>query len=171
MNPAVPFPPVLPPQLLDDLNGARLLCLPKSLFKEGYGVGVCEWTGRGGWRVDDSLEGPAVVCGDWIAQTGENTVTVRTLQTGAVRASKQVDVAGQATCAGPDRLAVGGKTVSILALPSLETVYRKKAEGGMVEAMAYIGEGVAFTTERRSDIGLVSLPCVTGGRGAGRVHP
>ena len=171
VNPAVPFPPVPAPQLLDDSNGGRLLCLPKSLFKEGHGVGVCERTGPGGWRVDDSLEGPVVLCGDWIAQTGENRVTVRSVETGAERASKQVDVAGQVTCAGPDRLAVGGKTVSILALPSLETVYRMKAEGGMVESMAYIGEAVAFTTERRSDIGLVSLPCATAARGTGRAHP
>ena len=171
VKPAVPFPPVPAPELLDDSNGAWLLCLPKSLFKEGYGVGVCERTGPGGWRVEDRLEGPVVLCGDWVVQTGENIVIVRSVQTGAVRASKQVDVAGQVTCAGPDRLAVGGKTVSILALPSLETMYRKKAEGGMIESMAYIGEGVAFTTERRSDIGLVSLPCAKGSRRAGRAHP
>ncbi len=171
VNPAVPFPPVRTPQLLDDSNGARLLCLPKSLFKEGYGVGICERTGPGGWRVDDNLEGPVVLCGDWIVQTGENIVTVRSAQTGAVRASKLVDVAGQVTCAGPDRVGVGGKTVNILALPSLETVYRKKPEGGMVESMAYVREGVAFTTERRSDIGLVSLPCATGTHRAERAQP
>ena len=79
VNPAV-RPPVRTPQLLDDSNGARLLCLPKSLFKEGYGVGICERTGPGGWRVDDNLEGPVVLCGDWIVQTGESLVTVRSVQ-------------------------------------------------------------------------------------------
>ncbi len=77
VNPDVPFPPVPPPDLLDDRNGARLVCLPRSPYADGYGDGLCERTGPGGWRVPHHLEGPVVLCGDWILQAGENTVVLR----------------------------------------------------------------------------------------------
>jgi hypothetical protein len=169
VNPDASFPPPAPPPaFLQSGNQSLLLCLPSSPYAEGWGKGLCERTGPGGWHVEHPLEGPAALCGNWIVQTGENVVTARSAQTGKPTATKHVDVAGQMTCVGSDRVAVGGKTVSILTLPSLNVAHHVKLQHGRVASMAYTGDAIAVTTDEGSGIDWISGACARGGPGSRR---
>jgi hypothetical protein len=169
VNPDASFPPPAPPPaFLQSGNQSLLLCLPSSPYAEGWGKGLCERTGPGGWHVEHPMEGPTALCGNWIVQTGENVVTVRSARTGKPAATKHVDVAGQVTCVGSDRVAVGGKTVSILTLPSLNVAHSVKLERGRVASMAFTGDAIAVTTDEGSGIDWISGACARYGEGLRR---
>jgi hypothetical protein len=155
--------PVPSPEVLS-MEGGVLVCIERSFLDlTGYGPGICERTGAVSWRVTHPYRRPNLLCGKWIVQSDEHRVAVRSAETGKLTTEKRFPLAPQVACVGEDKIAVGERTLGLLALPTLAPVSQRRAAKGRVLDVAFVDGEIAFSREGQKGLNFLSVSCALTG--------